>query len=118
MDEKLVGLRPECNRLLENVVELYLKTFPELRFIQMLWGLNIIDSTYIQNEEYPIIDRFYEEPYDTVVRILPEIEALINDYFPKDPTIIMKILRANIFTRLERLNLAHKTDDFKLCINE
>lgn len=109
-------LRKDCNFLIQNIIELYLKIFPELRFIQALWNLNLIDSTYIQNEGYPIIDRFYEEPYDTIVRILPKIVKLINEDFPEDSTITMKFLRSNIFTKLEELNLANKTDNFKLCL--
>ena len=39
---------------------------------------------------------------------------LINNKFPKEAEIYDKIERANIFSGLERLNLARKTSDFKL----
>lgn len=37
----------------------YLEAHPELRFIQALWALNIVDRE----------DRFYEEPWVTVEKI-------------------------------------------------
>lgn len=88
--------------------------YPELRYIQNLWALGIIDTRYVQNEGNFVIDRFSEEPYDTVVRILPKIMDLINNKFPEKAKITSKINRANIFTCLEELNLARKTSDFKL----
>lgn len=112
--EQKVALREECNFLLDNVVNLNLSLYPELRYIQNLWALGIIDTRYVQNEGNFVIDRFSEEPYDTVVRILPKIMDLINNKFPKKAEISDKIERANIFTGLERLNLARKTSDFKL----
>ena len=55
------------NRLLDNlkilseVLKLVLKC-PDLRFIQVLWALGIVDSE----------DRFYEEPCVTLARIKRE----------------------------------------------
>lgn len=110
--------RQRSNLLLENVVNLHLSLFPELRYIQNLWALKIIDTKYIQNENMYILDRYYEEPYDTVVRILPKIIEMINDKFPKDPSITNKIRRSNIITSLEELELAERTDDYKLVMKK
>lgn len=112
--EQKVALREKCNFLLDSVVNLNISLYPELRYIQNLWALGIIDTRYVQNEGNIVIDRFSEEPYDTVVRILPKIVDLINNKFPKKAEISDKIERANIFSGLERLNLARKTSDFKL----
>lgn len=109
-----IALREKCNFLLDSVVNLNISLYPELRYIQNLWALGIIDTRYVQNEGNFVIDRFSEEPYDTVVRILPKIMDLINNKFPKEAEIYDKIERANIFSGLERLNLARKTSDFKL----
>ena len=112
--EQKVALREKCNFLLDSVVNLNISLYPELRYIQNLWALGIIDTRYVQNEGNFVIDRFSEEPYDTVVRILPKIMDLIDNKFPKKAEISDKIERANIFTCLEELNLARKTSDFKL----
>ncbi len=114
--------REDYNNLIQNVVELELKIFPELRYIQVLWNLDIIDyvngsQCFIDDKYCSIIDRYYEEPYDTVVRILHKIVKLINGYFPEDATTAMKLLKDNIITTLEKLNLVHKTDNYKICIN-
>lgn len=115
--EKIV-LREKCNYLLDNVLNLNLSLYPELRYIQNLWALNIIDrgcgQTMATRWDSYVIDRFSEEPYDTVVRILPKIMDLINNKFPEKAKITDKIRRINIFTCLEELNLAEKTSDFKI----
>lgn len=111
--EKIV-LRKKCNFILGNVISLSISLNPELRYIQNLWVLNIIDTKYVQNDGNFIIDRFSEEPYDTIVRILPKIMDLINNKFPEKAKVIDRIRRANIFTYLERLGIARKTSDFKL----
>ena len=109
-----IALRRKCNFILGNVVNLNLSLYPELRYIQNLWVLGIIDTRYVQNDGNFVIDRFSEEPYDTVVRILPKIMDIINNKFPEKAKVTDKINRANIFTCLEELNLARKTSDFKL----
>lgn len=111
---KVVKLRRQCNFLLNNVINLNLSLYPELRYIQNLWVLGIIDDRYVQNDGNFVIDRFSEEPYDTVVRILPKIMDLINNKFPEKAKAADKIRRANIFTCLEELDIARKTSDFKL----
>lgn len=112
--EHKIALREKCNFLLDNIVRLNMSLYPELRYIQNLWALGIIDTRYVQNEGNFVIDRFFEEPYDTVVRILPKIMDLINNKFPEKAKLTSKINRANIFTCLEELNLARKTSNFKL----
>ena len=44
----------------------YLKEYPDIRFIQALWGLGIINS----NNEGLVEDRFYEEPDITLNKLL------------------------------------------------
>lgn len=112
--EQKITLREECNFLLGNVINLNLSLYPELRYIQNLWVLDIIDTKYVQNDGNFIIDRFSEEPYDTIIRILPKIMDLINNKFPEKAKVTDRIRRANIFTCLERLGIARKTSDFKL----
>lgn len=57
--------RIEANRKLLGLLEEALCKNPNLRFIQALWGLKIID--YDNNGD--IIDRFYEESSETLKRI-------------------------------------------------
>lgn len=97
-----IKLRDTANSVLSNVVALNGSIYPQLRYIQNLWATNIIDHE----------DRFSEEPYDTIKRVLPKIINLVNIDF-KD-NIVNKLYRANIFKGLEALNLARKTEDFKL----
>lgn len=98
-----ISLRKECNFILDNVINLNLSLYPELRYIQNLWSLGIINS----------VDRFYEEPYDTIVRILPKIIGIINN-FPEKSKIGERIKRSNISKGLEKLNLVRRTDDYKI----
>jgi hypothetical protein len=56
--------RQANNQELINLISDYIDTHSEMRFIQALWSLNIIDR-----DENGIIDRFYEEPNDTLNRI-------------------------------------------------
>ncbi len=55
-------------KLLEILRETLCKN-PELRFIQALWYLNIIDFNSMEKMSGQIIDRFYEEPVNTLKRI-------------------------------------------------
>lgn len=57
--------RKESNLLLLKKIEAVIKASPDIRFIQALFALRIID----QDQNGNIIDRFYEEPYDTLNRI-------------------------------------------------
>lgn len=101
----IIDLRKKCNFILKNVIDLYLSIFPSIRYIQALWNLDIIDERdYREGPE--IVDRFSEEPYDTIVRILPKIYNLINNQFPEKADITNKLLRLNIIKGLEELNLS------------
>lgn len=55
-------------KLLEILRETLCKN-PELRFIQALWHLNIIDFNSMEKMSGQIVDRFYEEPVNTLKRI-------------------------------------------------
>lgn len=111
---KKIEFREKCNFLLDNVINLNRSIHPELRYIQNLWTLNIIDKVKNQDMNEIVIDRFYEEPYDTVQRILPKIVDLINNQFPKKASIGDKIKRTNIFICLKELGFANKTKDLKI----
>lgn len=61
--QEKIQLRERCNAVLTNYIALYMLMHPELRYIQLLWATKIVDNE----------DRFYEEPYDTIVRVLRTI---------------------------------------------
>lgn len=64
--------RIEANQKLLEILKETLCKNPELRFIQALWALRIIDFESIDGRTHEIIvpvDRFYEEPFDTLKRI-------------------------------------------------
>ncbi len=69
---KEIRERIEANKKLLKLVEEELCKNPELRFIQALWNLGIIDSIE-ENDNgtnlLEIVDRFYEESKDTLKRI-------------------------------------------------
>ena len=58
--------RQETNRKLLKILEETLEKNPEFRFIQALWSLKIIDAGH---EIIVPVDRFYEEPSETLKRI-------------------------------------------------
>ena len=61
---KQISKRQENNRKLIALISEYIDKHPEMRFIQALWALNIIDR-----DENGIIDRFSEESDKTLKRI-------------------------------------------------
>ena len=64
--------RIEANKKLLELLRETLCKNPELRFIQALWSLKIIDSKVEEGAGHEIIvpvDRFYEEPSETLKRI-------------------------------------------------
>ena len=69
--EEKIKRRKKDNDFLHEIVKIHQDVYPELRYIQSLWALGIIDKNH------EIIDRFYEEPYDTIIRIYPTIQALL-----------------------------------------
>lgn len=61
--------RQEANKKILEIVTSAVENNPDLRFIQILWNLNIIDSKKFGDEKIIVIDRFYEEPEETLKRI-------------------------------------------------
>ena len=64
--------RQEANIKLLEILKETLEKFPNFRFIQALWALKIIDSKVEEGAGHEIIvpvDRFYEEPSETLKRI-------------------------------------------------
>lgn len=57
-------MRKKYNEKLLKKLEEYLSENPEIRFIQALWNLGIIDKA---NDVF--VDRYYEEPIKTYKRI-------------------------------------------------
>lgn len=57
--------RKENNLILLNQLKAVIESCPDIRFIQALFATRIID----QDKEGNIIDRFYEEPKNTLNRI-------------------------------------------------
>lgn len=83
MDIKIkIEKRGLCNSLLTYIVTLYIRRHPELRFIQALWSLGIIDGIG-EEDTVVLVDRFYEEPYDTLKRIRCRISEVLSS-IPKD----------------------------------
>ena len=58
--------RNKYNKECLNLVRKFLEKNPDLRFIQALWALNIVNSE----------DRFHEEPNITLKKIQEALEAL------------------------------------------
>lgn len=61
--------RKEANQKLLEILKETLENNPELRFIQALWALNLIDMHSMGNIASDIVDRFYEESSTTLERI-------------------------------------------------
>ena len=65
LKETLMNKRQEYNLKILQKLFCLIMNEPDLRFIQALWVLGIID----RNKEIQINDRFYEEPEDTFKRV-------------------------------------------------
>lgn len=61
--------RKEANQKLLEILKETLENNPNLRFIQALWALNLIDVHSMGNIAGDIVDRFYEESSTTLERI-------------------------------------------------
>lgn len=52
----------------------YIEKYPDMRFIQVLWNLNLINR--VESKEIPnawlIEDRYYEEPDETLSKLRKE----------------------------------------------
>lgn len=70
--------RKEGNERLLQLLKDYLEANPDIRFIQALWNLKIIDKepSWNPGEVNPPIDRFYEESVRTLERV--ETELIFN----------------------------------------
>lgn len=87
--------RTKGNNCLNNIIKLYLTYYPNLRFIQVLWALDIIDSS-----EGVITDRFYEEPDETIKRIYPRFKDLLD---APSPTILSRLYKIKIKQHLKNI---------------
>lgn len=70
-------MRQKANLLLNEIVRLFLHSYPDLRYIQALWNLGIIDQ-----RSNIIADRFYEEPINTLARCRKRIELFLREKYP------------------------------------
>lgn len=70
-------IRAHANIFLHNVIGLFLTTYQDVRYIQALWALDIIDRDYSM-----VVDRFYEEPVDTIRRCSPSIQKFLEKHAP------------------------------------
>ena len=64
--------RYKANKKLLKLLEFCIEKYLDLRFIQVLWTLKIIDSKVEEGSGHEIIvpvDRFYEESSETLKRI-------------------------------------------------
>lgn len=68
MNRKTIELRKEANAVLNSVVDVMIQDCTDLRYIQILWNIGIVDSK----------DRFYEEPIDTLKRCYDKIIAILH----------------------------------------
>lgn len=64
--EEKVKKRQESNKKLLTILKEQIINYPNLRFIQILWMLNIIDEE----------DRFYEESEETLKIVLKKLNKL------------------------------------------
>lgn len=80
-------MRQKANTIIDIIVGLFLKSYPDLRYIQALYALGIIDQTTKFSkcdgqEEVYIVDRFYEEPIDTLKRCKERIGRFLEEKYP------------------------------------
>ena len=87
-----IELRSKCNFILMNVVQLALHTYKDIRFLQLFYSMNIIDED----------DRFFEEPYDTIIRILPTIMDMLDT---SSDSSINEAIKQNITLGVSELKL-------------
>lgn len=71
--ETLIKTRQEANILLSSVISILARKYKDLRYIQILWSIGIIDS----DSSGTVIDRFYEEPIDTLKRCYDNIIKIL-----------------------------------------
>lgn len=79
-------MRQRVNLFLNEIVRLFLHSHPDLRYIQALFALGIIDKgcgqTLATRWDSFVIDRFYEEPIDTLKRCRERITKFLEEKYP------------------------------------
>lgn len=82
-------MRHYASLFINEIVRLFLHSYPELRYIQALFALGIID----QEPGFTlIVDRFYEEPVDTLKRCKERITKFLESKHPDKVAELNKIL--------------------------
>lgn len=80
---KYLNMRQKANTTLNIIVGLFLKSYPDLRYIQALYALGIIDQEPdLERGGTLIVDRFYEEPADTLKRCKERIARFLEEKYP------------------------------------
>lgn len=102
-----ISLREECNNVLNEIVTFHSMLFPDLRYIQNLWALGIVDDN----------DGFYEESHDTIVRILPRIKNLINAFLPNHMSTESEEKCRSIIHKLEKLGFIQRVSNTQIEIS-
>lgn len=74
MNKKIIELRQEANVILDAVVNIMVQNYKDLRYIQILWAIGIIDY----KSSGAAVDRFYEEPIDTLKRCYNKIIDILS----------------------------------------
>lgn len=76
-------MRQKANTVLNVIVGLFLKSYPDLRYIQALYAIGIIDQEP-DSVGYSalVVDRFYEEPIDTLKRCKERIVKFLEEKYP------------------------------------
>lgn len=76
-------MRQKANTVLNVIVGLFLKSYPDLRYIQALYAIGIIDQEPdLGRHDALIVDRFYEEPIDTLKRCKKRIVKFLEEKYP------------------------------------
>lgn len=70
----IIELRQEANTVLDAVVNIMIQKYRDLRYIQILWAIGIIDA----KSSGSAVDRFYEEPIDTLKRCYDKIIEILS----------------------------------------
>lgn len=74
-------MRQKANTVLNVIVGLFLKSYPDLRYIQALYTIGIIDQEP-EGHSALVVDRFYEEPIDTLKRCKERIVKFLEEKYP------------------------------------
>ena len=66
--KRMSKTRQDYNKEILHEIDKYIEKYPDMRFIQILWSLGIINS-----KNGVVLDRFYEEPQETLEKIIHTI---------------------------------------------